>query len=33
MAQTFVPLPVDRVIFGAGALSELPPAVELTAAL
>src|SRR3990167_7376546 len=28
MTQTFVHLPVDRVIFGAGSLSELPQAVE-----
>jgi alcohol dehydrogenase class IV len=28
MSQTFVHLPVDRVIFGAGALSDLPQAVE-----
>src|SRR3972149_2504603 len=28
MTQTFVHLPVDRVIFGAGALGELPQAVE-----
>jgi hypothetical protein len=28
MSQTFVHLPVDRIIFGAGALSELPQVVE-----
>ncbi len=28
MAQAFVHLPVDRVIFSAGALSELPPAFD-----
>lgn len=28
MSQSFVHLPVDRVMYGAGALNELPPAFD-----